>query len=424
MLGACQAFSSEPLQMTASSRTAELYNDTMAAQDPFMTLVDAATSLIDESAKTQGSKKKSLSVLAPPKNTSESATRRRGLHHDGHSSTTPPPHMTANNRVALVSPSTPKASNRTPAIGLREQKQSFARGLMDVLLDESLNDVITFLPDGDAFAILEPKKFAEQVMPKAFGIRTFSPFVRKLHRWGFERIMDKKTHAVDVFRHPLFIRGNYVLCDKIRCIGRLVKGPIEEAILARAGINNKTIAMPTHHELEIRSFCERMHMDGPRRNIEVQNEMAAQAYLLEQAVRQAAARREEQEAQESLMEAQFRQAAREAEARQLLQQHMASEGPSISQLLLASLQNRSKEEELITQELQRIKSEEILRQQLRSEANSLQQARLQELLAAQGGMGNRFPQQQANNEISMSALLRAALENKSGGALAALRQFM
>lgn len=57
---------------------------------------------------------------------------------------------------------------------------------------------------------------------------TFSPFVRKLHRWGFERIMDRKTHAVDVFRHPLFIRGNYHLCDKIRCIGRLVKGPLEE----------------------------------------------------------------------------------------------------------------------------------------------------------------------------------------------------
>jgi hypothetical protein len=420
--------------MTSSSATIELHNDTMAAQDPFMTLVDAATALIDENGKKHGAKKKSLSIFGPLKNTDDSATKR--FHHDGHSSTTPPPHVTTDKRVALVSPSTPKASNRTPSVGFREQKQSFARLLMDVLMDEKLNDVITFLPDGDAFAILEPKKFADEVMPKAFGIRTFSPFVRKLHRWGFERIMDKKTHAVDVFRHPLFIRGNYVLCDKIRCIGRLVKGPVEEALLTQAGINNKTIGMPTHQELEIRSFCERMHnMDGSRRNMEVQNEVAAQTYLLGQAARQAAVRRQQQqqqqEAQESLFqEAQLRQqAAREAEARQFLEQQVAAEAPTISQLILASLQNRSREEEFIAQELQRLKNEELLRQQLQSEANltnNLQQARLQEFLAAQGGgMGNMSLQQQANDDIPVSALLRAALENQSGGSLAAqLRQFM
>ena len=39
---------------------------------------------------------------------------------------------------------------------------------MDVLLDEANNDIITFLPDGDAFAILEPKAFAERLMPSKF----------------------------------------------------------------------------------------------------------------------------------------------------------------------------------------------------------------------------------------------------------------
>jgi len=269
----------------------------------------------------------------------------------------------------------------------------------------------------------------------SFRYRTFSPFVRKLHRWGFERIMDKKTHAVDVFRHPLFIRGNYVLCDKIRCIGRLVKGPLEEALLAQAGLSNKPIGMPTHQELEIRSFCERMHMqDVPRRKTEVQNDFAAQAFLLEQAARQAAARRQQHEAQEALVqEAHLRQAAREAEARQLLQQQMAAEQSSTVNQILLALQNRNREEELIAQELQRLKQEEILRQQLAAETNvnltnTLQQARLQELLAVQHGMGNIAQQQQQqqpqqlNGDINVAALLRAAMENP--GLAAQLRQLM
>jgi len=133
-----------------------------------MTLVDAATALIDDK-KQAAAKKESLAILAP-NNAETSVTK----HHDGDSSTTPPPpHMNSQSRVALVSPSTPKTNNRTPpvAVGFREPKQSFARVLMDVLMDEKLNDIITFLPDGDAFAILEPKQFAEIVMPKYFSIK-------------------------------------------------------------------------------------------------------------------------------------------------------------------------------------------------------------------------------------------------------------
>jgi hypothetical protein len=397
-------------------------HNTMSAQDPFMTLVDAATALIDDK-KQASAKDKAISV---------SVTKRGG----GHASTTPPPRLTMDIRAALVTPSTPKTTNRMPtvasAFGYREPKQTFARVLMDVCMNENLSDIITFLPDGDAFAILEPKLFVEKVMPKYFNIKTFSPFVRKLHRWGFERIMDKKTHAVDVFRHPLFVRGNYVLCSKIRCTGRLVKGPFEEALLAQAGLSNKTIGMPMHQELDIRNFCERMHgMQDARTNrhqAEVQNEAATQVYFLEQATKKAV-RRQQQEAQETLMkEAQFRQAEREMEARRkLLRQQMAAETLTVGQLLLASIQQRNREEELLAQELQRIKQEKALCQHIANEASlsqTLQQARLQELLAAQG-IANRIPQ--SNDDIS-AALLRAILENNnhnSGASLAAqLRQFM
>ncbi len=445
-----------------------------------MTLVDAATALIDEKKKGGAEKKQeSLSIVQPN-------ARAKETHSGDEPSTTPPPGTGSDTRGAtLISPSTPKTNNRTlstPALppGFPPQKQSFARDLMDVLLDEANNDIITFLPDGDDFAILEPKAFAEKLMPskfkpyqekryrnyhlvfacvlcprffalllthlsfylvEKFGIKTFSPFVRKLHRWGFERIMDKKTHAVDVFRHPLFIRGNFILCDKIRCIGRLVKGPLEEAILSQAGLSStmgRKIGMPTHQEFEIRNFCERMQNIENRRKAEAQHEMAAQAYLLEQATRQIAVRRQQQDMEEQLLkDAQYRQAAaREAAARQLLQRQMAEQShPTASQLLLnalqdrnreealTSFQNRSREEELIAQELYRLKQEELLRQQLATESELTNSFRLQEILASQAaGRGQRVDQQQ---EMSASALLRAALESDASGALAAqLRQLM
>jgi hypothetical protein len=108
-----------------------------------------------------------------------------------------------------------------------DEKQSFAESLMNMLLDEKYSGIVTFLPDGQQFGIIHAKKFCEQVMPTIFGIRTFSSFVRKLSRWGFERVMEKKTHDVDVFRHDYFIKGNWSACAKIKCVGRLGRRPIQ-----------------------------------------------------------------------------------------------------------------------------------------------------------------------------------------------------
>lgn len=148
-------------------------NYTMDSQDPFMALVDAATALIDEKKQGASAKKQESLSIVPP----NTAARAKGLsvtHGNGVASTTPPPVAGSDTQGAtLISPSTPKTNNRTLAAsalpaGFPPQKQSFARLLMDVLLDEANNDIITFLPDGDAFAILEPKAFAERLMPSKF----------------------------------------------------------------------------------------------------------------------------------------------------------------------------------------------------------------------------------------------------------------
>jgi hypothetical protein len=133
-----------------------------------MTLVDAATAIIDK--KKEAAKPSTLSIKALKSEASVT-----GCDHDGHS-TTPPPGSSDSRLAAIVSPSTPRTNNRTvqaAAIIGREPKPSFARILMDTLLDDSLSDIITFLPDGDAFAILEPKLFQETVMEERFGISKY-----------------------------------------------------------------------------------------------------------------------------------------------------------------------------------------------------------------------------------------------------------
>jgi len=74
---------------------------------------------------------------------------------------------------------------------LLDNKDTFPRRLMKVLGDESLSEIITWLPNGTSFAVLNPADFASKVMPKYFasgrglagGSTKYQSFTRKLNRW-------------------------------------------------------------------------------------------------------------------------------------------------------------------------------------------------------------------------------------------------
>jgi hypothetical protein len=101
------------------------------------------------------------------------------------------------------------------------KKQSFAEHLMAVLDDEANNEVLSWMPDGKAFTIANHKKFTMDYMPKLFKIRNMSSFVRKLCRWGFQRVHEKDTGNSDIFKHPFFIQGTPALVRKVKCVGRV-----------------------------------------------------------------------------------------------------------------------------------------------------------------------------------------------------------
>jgi hypothetical protein len=128
--------------------------------------------------------------------------------------------------TTLVSKSTPftesdAAKHASPLNVDLDKKGSFVEELMGLLDDDTYSNVVTWMPDGKAFTIVNPKRFTSVEMPAVFNIRNMSSFVRKLTRWGFTRAHDKATMNSDIFMHKDFQRGNREAMSQIKCsVGR------------------------------------------------------------------------------------------------------------------------------------------------------------------------------------------------------------
>ncbi|GFH61787.1 hypothetical protein CTEN210_18263 [Chaetoceros tenuissimus] len=89
--------------------------------------------------------------------------------------------------------------------------KKFPQQLMEILSDAGISDVITWLPHGKSFKILEPDDLVERV--KYPGVCKYSSFTRKLNLWGFRQV--RKGQDAGAFFHPLFIRDEPHLCHQI-----------------------------------------------------------------------------------------------------------------------------------------------------------------------------------------------------------------
>jgi HSF-type DNA-binding len=154
--------------------------------NPFMALVDAATSLLDRRA--------DAACISP---------------------------LTSKIPLAVEVASTPTPFQDIKAPNKCKEKYTFSHLLKSVLDDPAHEDVITWMPDGMAFTIVNHKRFTMELMPKIFNIRNMSSFVRKLGRWGFNRVHEKETRNSDIFKHKDFQKGNSERCKAVKCVGRL-----------------------------------------------------------------------------------------------------------------------------------------------------------------------------------------------------------
>lgn len=175
--------------MEAISRTVTSSPD----GNPFMTLVDAAASLL------QANSSKAPKDSTEQEVTSDSAHCKavvavKTVEAPATSDSSVPPAS----ELPIAKPSTPHP---------QAKKATFPEELMEVLEDEQHRDVLAWMPDGMAFTIVNHKLFVTSKMQTLFKIRNMSSFVRKLSRWGFQRVHDVTTNNSDVFKHPHFRKG-------------------------------------------------------------------------------------------------------------------------------------------------------------------------------------------------------------------------
>jgi hypothetical protein len=85
---------------------------------------------------------------------------------------------------------------------------------MEVLERDDMESIITWMPHGRAFIVLQPQQLRDIVLPRFFKQTKFMSFTRQLNLWGFKRI----TKGVDsgAYYHALFLRGR-------RCLAMLMR---------------------------------------------------------------------------------------------------------------------------------------------------------------------------------------------------------
>lgn len=87
---------------------------------------------------------------------------------------------------------------------------------MDMLQNDKISDIISWMPDGNAFAIHDKKRFASEVLPLYFrGSIQFSSFTRRMNRWKFT-LTRESTKSRSVYHHPLFKRNEMQKCSEMK----------------------------------------------------------------------------------------------------------------------------------------------------------------------------------------------------------------
>ncbi|KAL3934746.1 MAG: hypothetical protein SGBAC_009604 [Bacillariaceae sp.] len=99
---------------------------------------------------------------------------------------------------------------------------------LHILLEEAernqdAHDIISWLPDGDAFKVHNKVEFGNIIMPKYFNSNKYKSFQRNLNLWGFQTLT-KNPNKGAIF-HPDFLRGKPDRCKLMKRVRVKKKTP-------------------------------------------------------------------------------------------------------------------------------------------------------------------------------------------------------
>lgn len=97
----------------------------------------------------------------------------------------------------------------------RKKAIPFPLKLMKVLSNKEFEPIITWLPSGKSFSIVDSKAFVADVLPEQFKSAKYASFTRKLHRWGFMR--HYRGEEAGAFYHNLFRKDRLDLVEQMTC---------------------------------------------------------------------------------------------------------------------------------------------------------------------------------------------------------------
>ena len=101
------------------------------------------------------------------------------------------------------------------------KKKSFTRGsdtlfpgklhsMMDFVEQKGLEYIISWVQNGTAIQIHDPKRLVTDVLPFFFGQTRVRSFHRQFYMWRFERLTEGISKGA--FAHPFFLKGQKSLC--------------------------------------------------------------------------------------------------------------------------------------------------------------------------------------------------------------------
>lgn len=96
-----------------------------------------------------------------------------------------------------------RAAAAAPAPSKSRRKPSFADKLHAILANKHLAKIITWLPSGKSFCILDKERFTKNVLPTYFREAKFESFSRRIKRWGFRKMYTTGLKQV-IYTHDLF----------------------------------------------------------------------------------------------------------------------------------------------------------------------------------------------------------------------------
>jgi len=99
--------------------------------------------------------------------------------------------------------------------GQRQKATRFPVKLMQVLSSGRYDHIISWTPDGLSFVVKKPTLLVSDVLPLYFKEVKYTSFTRKLHRWGFVKILRGKE--LSAYFHKSFRRGHFELATQMHC---------------------------------------------------------------------------------------------------------------------------------------------------------------------------------------------------------------